>query len=380
MGVRGWRVEVYNARFFAGSVPSSRYSTMVVIRLARGGAKKRPFFNIVVADSRLRRDGRFIERVGFYNPVASGAEQPLRVAFDRVEHWTGARRADVADGRAPGRAGEEPPPESRAPGVARRRGPRSVDAGWPDDALEVGRIGDAWGVKGWFKVLPLSPIRPRRCSRRRAGTCKPPEGRAGRPAGAAAVAATLEIASVRASGDGSSRSSPASPTAPPPRRCAARASSSPRSQFPEPAADEFYWADLIGLDVVNREGVALGSVVGLLDTGPHSVLRVAAARRADARGSADPVRLRLRRQRRPAGAPHRRRLGPRLLSAAAGTMRFDVITLFPGAVLGAPRPRRHPARLRAGPGRRPPLAAARLRRSAASRASTTARTAAARGW
>jgi len=64
-------------------------SIMVVIRLARGGAKKRPFFNIVVADSRLRRDGRFIERVGFYNPVASGGEQPLRVAFDRVAHWTG---------------------------------------------------------------------------------------------------------------------------------------------------------------------------------------------------------------------------------------------------------------------------------------------------
>ena len=62
---------------------------MVVIRLARGGAKKRPCFNIVVADSRTRRDGRFIERVGFYNPVASGAEQPLRVAFDRIEHWTG---------------------------------------------------------------------------------------------------------------------------------------------------------------------------------------------------------------------------------------------------------------------------------------------------
>lgn len=48
---------------------------MVVIRLARGGAKGRPFFNIVVADSRERRDGRFIERVGFYNPVAAGAEQ-----------------------------------------------------------------------------------------------------------------------------------------------------------------------------------------------------------------------------------------------------------------------------------------------------------------
>ena len=62
---------------------------MVVIRLARGGAKKRPFYNIVAADSRTRRDGRFIERLGFYNPVASGSEQPLRVAFDRIDYWTG---------------------------------------------------------------------------------------------------------------------------------------------------------------------------------------------------------------------------------------------------------------------------------------------------
>ena len=62
---------------------------MVVIRLARGGAKKRPFFNIVVADSRTRRDGRFIERVGFYNPVASGGAEPLRVSFDRISFWTG---------------------------------------------------------------------------------------------------------------------------------------------------------------------------------------------------------------------------------------------------------------------------------------------------
>ena len=82
---------------------------MVVIRLARGGAKKRPFYNIVVADSRNRRDGRFIERVGFYNPVASGGEQPLRVAFDRVEHWakngaqlspTVARLVDEAKNKA----------------------------------------------------------------------------------------------------------------------------------------------------------------------------------------------------------------------------------------------------------------------------------------
>ena len=62
---------------------------MVVIRLSRGGAKKRPFYNIVVADSRERRDGRFIERVGFYNPMAAGGEQPLRVAMDRITYWTG---------------------------------------------------------------------------------------------------------------------------------------------------------------------------------------------------------------------------------------------------------------------------------------------------
>ena len=62
---------------------------MVVIRLARGGSKKRPFYNIVVANSRQRRDGRFIERVGFYNPVASGAAESLRVAVDRVNNWVG---------------------------------------------------------------------------------------------------------------------------------------------------------------------------------------------------------------------------------------------------------------------------------------------------
>jgi len=60
---------------------------MVVIRLSRGGSKKRPFYNLVAADSRNRRDGRFLERVGFYNPVASGKEEALRVAFDRVDHW-----------------------------------------------------------------------------------------------------------------------------------------------------------------------------------------------------------------------------------------------------------------------------------------------------
>ncbi len=62
---------------------------MVVIRLARGGAKARPFFNIVVADKRDRRDGRFIERIGFYNPVAKGNAESLRIAQDRLTYWQG---------------------------------------------------------------------------------------------------------------------------------------------------------------------------------------------------------------------------------------------------------------------------------------------------
>ena len=62
---------------------------MVVIRLARGGAKKRPFYSVVVADSRTRRDGRFVERIGFYNPIATEKEEGLRIAQDRLSYWQG---------------------------------------------------------------------------------------------------------------------------------------------------------------------------------------------------------------------------------------------------------------------------------------------------
>lgn len=69
---------------------------MVVIRLARGGKKARPFFSIVAADKRNRRDGRFIERLGFYNPVAAESESGLRVSLDRVNYWT-SHGAQVSD-------------------------------------------------------------------------------------------------------------------------------------------------------------------------------------------------------------------------------------------------------------------------------------------
>ena len=60
---------------------------MVTIRLSRGGAKKRPFYHLTVTDSRNARDGRFIERVGFFNPGARGQEERLRVDADRIEYW-----------------------------------------------------------------------------------------------------------------------------------------------------------------------------------------------------------------------------------------------------------------------------------------------------
>lgn len=70
---------------------------MVTIRLARGGAKKRPFYNIVVADSRCRRDGRFIERIGFYNPLAAPNEEAVRIDRERLAYWqsVGAQVSDA---------------------------------------------------------------------------------------------------------------------------------------------------------------------------------------------------------------------------------------------------------------------------------------------
>ena len=71
---------------------------MVTIRLSRGGSKKRPFYHLNVADSRRARDGRYIERLGFFNPVARGQEERLRIDLDRVNHWVslGAQLSDRA--------------------------------------------------------------------------------------------------------------------------------------------------------------------------------------------------------------------------------------------------------------------------------------------
>jgi len=62
---------------------------MVTIRLTRGGAKRRPFYHVVVTDSRNRRDGRYIERLGFFNPIATGKEEKLKLDLERINYWLG---------------------------------------------------------------------------------------------------------------------------------------------------------------------------------------------------------------------------------------------------------------------------------------------------
>jgi len=157
---------------------------------------------------------------------------------------------------------------------------------WPDDAVEVGRIVGAWGLKGWVKVQPFTAD-PQALYSSRRWFIRPPDenaakGAVKRPAAAGAAAAVawpplLKIAEAKDHGE----------------LVVARAHDIvdrdqaealrgarvfvARSSFPTAGPDEFYWVDLIGLDVVNRAGERLGAVVGLLDTGPHSVLRVAPA-------------------------------------------------------------------------------------------------------
>lgn len=69
---------------------------MVTIRMSRGGAKKRPFYHIVVTDSRKRRDGKYIERIGFFNPIATGGEERLRIDVERADYWR-SQGAQVSD-------------------------------------------------------------------------------------------------------------------------------------------------------------------------------------------------------------------------------------------------------------------------------------------
>jgi len=109
---------------------------MVTIRLSRGGAKKRPFYHIVATDSRARRDGRYIERLGFYNPVARSSAEPVRIDLERVDHWIshGALMSDrvksiVKSYRRYG--AEDPTAEARAGKKASRKSAKKAAAAAP---------------------------------------------------------------------------------------------------------------------------------------------------------------------------------------------------------------------------------------------------------
>ena len=176
---------------------------------------------------------------------------------------------------------------------------KQEDLSWPEDAIEVGRILGAWGIKGGIKVLPFAADPQALFSAKvwflkPAESAKPPSAAASgnplkpgkaavipahkTPAQKAALAAPLPFAlsvkGVRDQGDAIVCTAPEIPD-----RDAAEAMKGvrvfvSRATFPQPDADEFYWIDLIGLSVVNRDNAALGDVIGLIDTGPHCVLRV----------------------------------------------------------------------------------------------------------
>ena len=151
----------------------------------------------------------------------------------------------------------------------------AFDAPWPDDAVEIGFITDAWGLMGWIKVQPHAAD-PQALFSSRRWFLKPPLDARHGPAGGRAVALPplLKITQAKEHGGGV-----VAQVRDIDDRSAAEALKGARvfvsrQSFPTAGADEFYWVDLIGLAVVNRQGEALGTVAGLLDTGPQSVLRV----------------------------------------------------------------------------------------------------------
>lgn len=126
---------------------------MVTIRLARGGAKKRPFYHLTVTDSRKSRDGRFIERLGFFNPVARGQEERLRV--DLSASPTGRARVPSSPTASPSwsrKPASRPEPDAAAATVQGSSMSEHAQAQPADDHVVLGKLTSPYGVKGWLKV------------------------------------------------------------------------------------------------------------------------------------------------------------------------------------------------------------------------------------
>ena len=159
---------------------------------------------------------------------------------------------------------------------------------WPDDAVEVGGIVGAWGVKGWIKVQPYAADPQALFSSKRWFLKRPDELR--RP-GESALPTLLRVVQAKDHGDGViAQVGGIDDRAAAEQLRGARIFVS-RGSFPSPEPDEYCWVDLIGLAVVNRQGEALGTVAGLIDTGPHSVLRVARPAAENSAGAVNEERL-----------------------------------------------------------------------------------------
>ena len=163
--------------------------------------------------------------------------------------------------------------------------PHLESAEMPADAIEVGRIADAWGIKGWFKVLPHSASPEALFSSKRWYLLPSDRavGGAKYPAAKAAVASTvakpvlLKIKEAKEHADTVVASSLDVADRNQAEALKGARIFVPRSSFPTAGTDEYYWVDLLGLDVFNREGVALGQVKDLMSTGPQTVLVLAQA-------------------------------------------------------------------------------------------------------
>ncbi len=156
----------------------------------------------------------------------------------------------------------------------------------PADAIEVGRIADAWGIKGWFKVLPHSASPEALFSSKRwyllpsdrvVGGSKSPTAKSAAASAGAAKPVLLKIKEAKEHADTVVASSLDIADRNQAEALKGARIFVPRSSFPTAGTDEYYWVDLLGLDVFNREGVALGQVKDLMSTGPQTVLVLAQA-------------------------------------------------------------------------------------------------------
>jgi 16S rRNA processing protein RimM len=148
-----------------------------------------------------------------------------------------------------------------------------VDSQFPEDAVEIGRVMGSWGVKGWIKVQPFS-LDPQALFSTKRWFLQPPEGASAAQLTTVAARAVLKIVHAKEHGDlvvASAQDLDDRDAAEALRGARVFVS---RASFPTATDGEYYWVDLIGLTVVNREGALLGEVVGLMETGAHDVLRV----------------------------------------------------------------------------------------------------------